>query len=61
MRQCTKLFFCQHQGFNNVLASFSNIEAYGGVIQLSDCIKNILICVLKMKESLTGLKQHEGV
>jgi len=36
------------------------IEAYGGVRQLSDLIKKILICVLKMKESLTGLVQHEG-
>jgi len=30
-------------------------EACGGVIQLSDFIKNILICVPKMNESLTGL------
>jgi len=29
------------------------------VIQLSDFIKNIIICVLKMNESLTGLEQHE--
>jgi len=36
------------------------LEAYEGVIQLSDFIKNILICVLKMNESLTGLEQHEG-
>jgi len=31
------------------------IEAYGGVIQLSDLIRNIFICVAKMNESLTGL------
>jgi len=36
------------------------IEAYGGVRQLLDLIKNILICVPKMNESLTGLEQHEG-
>ena len=41
-------------------ASYNALEAYGGVIQLSDLIKNILICVLKMNESLTGLEQHEG-
>ena len=41
-------------------ASFDPIEAYGGVSQLSDLIKNILICVPKMNESLTGLEQHEG-
>jgi len=33
---------------------------YGGVIQLSDFIKNILIHVLKMNKGLTGLEQHEG-
>jgi len=52
--------------FNNVFnlfsgpASFNPFEAYGGVIQLSDLIKNILICVLKMNESLMGLEQHES-
>jgi len=35
------------------------LEAYGGEIQLSDLIKNILICVSKINESLTGLEQHE--
>jgi len=40
------------------LASF-NIEIYEGVVQLSDLIKNILICVLNMNESLTRLEQHE--
>ena len=41
-------------------ASYSVLEAYGGVRQLSDLIKNILICVPKMNEFLTGLEQHEG-
>ncbi len=37
--------------FNNVLCR---------VRKLSDFIKNMLICVLKMNEVLTGLEQHEG-
>ncbi len=28
--------------------------------ELSDFIRNILICVLKMNEGITGLKRHEG-
>ncbi len=28
--------------------------------ELTGCSKNILICVLKMNESLTGLERHEG-
>ncbi len=30
------------------------------VINISDFIINILICVLKMKAGLTGLERHEG-
>ncbi len=30
------------------------------VRKLSDFIKNILICALKMNDGLTGLEQHEG-
>ncbi len=30
------------------------------VRKLSDFIKNILICVPKMNEGLTGLERHEG-
>ena len=41
-------------------ASYNVLEAYGGVRQLSDLIKNNLICVPKMNEGLTGLEQHEG-
>jgi len=44
----------------SVPASFNPLETYVGVIKLSDLIKNILICVAKMNESLTGLEQHEG-
>ncbi len=38
----------------------SCVAVYGKGRGLSDFIKNILICVLKMNESLTGLKRHEG-
>ena len=62
-----RLSHCSHLDyiddlFNNFSgpASFSPLEVYGGVIQLSDLIKNILICVPKMNEGLTGLEQHEG-
>jgi len=47
--------------FNNVFnnfsgpASFDPLEAYRGVIQLSDLFRKILISVPKMNESLTGL------
>ncbi len=52
--------------FTDVLTTFlcvdrGNIVAvYGRVRELSDSIKNILICVPKMNEGLTGLEQHEG-
>ncbi len=52
--------------FTDVLATFpcvkrGNILAvYGRVRELSDSIKNILICVPKMNEGLTGLERHEG-
>jgi len=31
-----------------------------GFTEPSDFIKNILICVLKMNEGLTGVERHEG-
>jgi len=34
--------------------------AYVAVIQLSNLIKNIFICVSKTNKGLTGLVQHEG-
>jgi len=61
-----RLSHCHLDYFNNIFtnfsgpSSFNNIEAYGGARQLSDSIKNILICVPKMNESLTGLEQNEG-
>ncbi len=36
------------------------IAIYGGFRELSDFIKNIIICVLKMNGGLTGLKRPEG-
>ncbi len=35
------------------------LSLIGRVRELSECIKNILICVLKMN-GLTGLERHEG-
>ncbi len=52
--------------FTDLLAMFLDIDhvnsiaVYGRVRELSECIKNILICVLKMNEGLTGLERHEG-
>jgi len=52
--------------FNNIFTNFSRpaeynyLEAYEGLGQLSDFIKNILICQPKMKENLIGLQQLEG-
>ncbi len=52
--------------FNDVLATFLDLDrgsmlaVYGRVRELSEFIKNILICVLKMNEGLTGLERHEG-
>ncbi len=45
--------------FNDVLATFLSLDGVRilavYVRELSKCIKNILICVLKMNEGLTGL------
>ncbi len=51
--------------FNDILATFLSLDhvriiaVYGKVRELSECIKNILICVLKMNGDLTGLERHE--
>ncbi len=51
---------------NDVLTTFLSIDrvrilaVYRRVRELSDFIKNILICVLKMNVGLTGLERHEG-
>ncbi len=39
---------------------FSCVAVYVRVWELSDFIKNTLICVLKMNEGLTGLERYEG-
>ncbi len=49
--------------FNDVLNTFLGLDC--GILlwmarKLSDFIKNILICVPKMNEGLTGLERHEG-
>jgi len=36
------------------------IADYGGLTEPSDFNKNILICVLKINEGLTGVERHEG-
>jgi len=52
--------------FNDVFSTVLGLEigydvaVYREVRKLSDFIKNILICVPKMNEGLTGLEQHVG-
>ena len=61
-RRAALKYYAINDLFNNFSgpASYNALEAYGGGIQLSDLIKNILICVPKMNEGHTGLEQHEG-
>ncbi len=53
---------CHTDYFTEVLATFLGTFqlrcCLWRVRKLSDFIKNILICVLKMNEGLTGLKKH---
>ncbi len=52
--------------FNDVLATFLGLDrgsilaVFRRIRELLEFIKNILICVLKMNEGLTGLERHEG-
>jgi len=52
--------------FNDVFTTFLGLESGSCVDclwrdrKLSDLIKDIFICVLKMNERLTGLQRHEG-
>ncbi len=52
---------CHMDYFNNVFTTFLDLDrvkilaVYGRVRELSEFIKNILICVPKMNEGLTGL------
>jgi len=43
--------------FYNLFMNFAKCQR---VRNFSEVIKNILICVLKINESLRGLEQHEG-
>ncbi len=58
--------WCHKDYFNDVLTTFLDLDCvriiavYGRVRELLGCIKNILICVPKMNEGLTGLERHEG-
>ncbi len=57
---------CHMDYFTDLLAAFLDvgrgniIAVYGRVKELSECIINILICVLKMNGGLMGLERHEG-
>ncbi len=52
--------------FNDVLTMFLDLDrvncisVYERVRELSEFIKHILICVLKMNCGLKGLERHEG-
>jgi len=52
--------------FKYIFSSFLGIESVnclagnGGLTEPSDFMKNILICVQKMNEGLTGVERHEG-
>jgi len=50
-----KIFFNDFLGRQVLIPSAAYVA-----IHLSDLIKNILICVLKTNEGLTGLVQHTG-
>ncbi len=56
--------WCHVDYFTNVLAKFLGLKTFllrcWRFRKLSDFIKKILICVLKMNEGLTGLERHEG-
>ncbi len=50
---------------SNIIHVTSVVREYSllhktGVRDLSELIKNILICVPKMNKGFTGLEQHEG-
>ncbi len=59
-------YWCHMDYFTDVLTTFLDLGTFQlccclcRVRELSDLIKNILICVPKMKEGLTGLEGHDG-
>ncbi len=58
--------WCHMNYYTDVLAMFLDLDrvmtiaVYGRVRELSDLIKNIIICVPKMNKCLTGLELCEG-
>ncbi len=57
--------WCHNNYFNNVFTTFLGLERFRSIAvyagsENSDFIKNILICVPKMNEYLTGLEKQEG-
>ncbi len=58
--------WCHMDYFTDLLATFldvdpvNHIAIYGRVRELSDSIKNILICVPKMNKAFTCLERHGG-
>ncbi len=50
--------------FKDVLTTFLNLDRGSSCLwrvrELTGCLKNILNCVIKMYEGLTGLERHEG-
>ncbi len=50
--------------FTDLLAMFLDVDrdyyiaVYGRIRELSECIKNILICVPKTNKAFTGLERH---
>ncbi len=63
---CEPLGHCHVDYFIDLLATFLDVDrvnyiaVYGRVRELSECIKNIFICVLKMNRGHTGLEEHES-
>ncbi len=52
--------------FTDLLATFLDLDCgnyiavYGRFRELSECIKNLLICVPKMSKGIMSLERHEG-
>ncbi len=53
-------YWCHMDCFTDVLTAFLGLGTFQLLRELSDFIKNIFICVLKMNEGLTGLERYEG-
>ncbi len=57
-------YWCHMEYFNIVLTTFLGLECVSWIAVYgeseSSLIKNILICVSKMNEGLTGLERHDS-